>query len=126
MTDTQRAAFEARYTEGVSAEPLEIIRANECDDGFNTLTRSRFRRLWNELQAAQAADAGKSVHASDCAVHNEPAYLNGPCDCGLVAAINAELVEALEACLAKGSRWHTCDPVVQQARAALTLAKEQM
>ena len=21
-------------------------------------------------------------HASDCAVHNEPAYPNGPCDCG--------------------------------------------
>lgn len=23
------------------------------------------------------------VHASDCAVHNEPAEPNGPCDCGL-------------------------------------------
>lgn len=22
-------------------------------------------------------------HASDCAVHNEPALPNGPCDCGL-------------------------------------------
>lgn len=24
------------------------------------------------------------IHASDCAVHNEPAYPNGPCDCGAV------------------------------------------
>jgi hypothetical protein len=22
------------------------------------------------------------THSSDCAVHNEPAYINGPCDCG--------------------------------------------
>ena len=22
-------------------------------------------------------------HESDCATHNEPAYLNGPCDCAL-------------------------------------------
>lgn len=33
----------------------------------------------------------KIIHDSDCAVHNEPAYPNGPCDCG------AEMVEALEA-----------------------------
>lgn len=25
-------------------------------------------------------------HASDCAVHNEPAMPNGPCDCGAVPA----------------------------------------
>lgn len=25
-------------------------------------------------------------HASDCAVHNEPAMPNGPCDCGLTPA----------------------------------------
>lgn len=24
------------------------------------------------------------VHLSDCAVHNEPAFPNGPCDCGAV------------------------------------------
>ena len=23
-----------------------------------------------------------TIHASDCAVHNMPAYPNGPCDCG--------------------------------------------
>ena len=25
----------------------------------------------------------KPPHASDCAVHNEPAYPNGECDCGI-------------------------------------------
>jgi hypothetical protein len=29
------------------------------------------------------------------------------------------VVEALKKCLAKGSRWHPCDPVVVEARAAL-------
>ena len=24
-----------------------------------------------------------TIHASDCAVHNEPAMRNGPCDCGV-------------------------------------------
>lgn len=28
-----------------------------------------------------AADT-EPLHASDCAIHNEPAYPNGPCDCG--------------------------------------------
>lgn len=26
---------------------------------------------------------GGDIHDSDCAVHNEPAYKNGPCDCSL-------------------------------------------
>lgn len=25
------------------------------------------------------------LHASDCALHNEPAYAAGPCDCGAAA-----------------------------------------
>ncbi len=28
------------------------------------------------------APADEIVHASDCALHNEPAYPAGPCDCG--------------------------------------------
>ena len=30
-------------------------------------------------------------HASDCAVHNEPAYPKGPCDCGVTAAYIAAI-----------------------------------
>lgn len=37
------------YTHGVSDEPLEIIRANECDAQENLAT-SRFRALWNEIE----------------------------------------------------------------------------
>lgn len=33
----------------------------------------------------QSVQARKVVHASDCAVHNGPAYEAGPCDCGAEA-----------------------------------------
>lgn len=36
-----------------------------------------------------------------------------------------ELLEALKACLDKGSRWHPCDPVVIAARAAIAKAEGQ-
>jgi hypothetical protein len=28
----------------------------------------------------------KIIHASDCAIHNAPAYEPGPCDCGAIKA----------------------------------------
>jgi hypothetical protein len=31
---------------------------------------------------AHRCDPDGCDHASDCAVHNEPAYRAGPCDCG--------------------------------------------
>jgi len=34
---------------GVSDEPLEIIRANECEYDPGSLSTRRFRRLWNEI-----------------------------------------------------------------------------
>lgn len=38
-----------------------------------------------------AVEAERNGHSSDCAVHNEPAFPNGPCDCGYseVAAIRS-------------------------------------
>lgn len=35
-------------------------------------------------------------HDSDCAVHNEPAMPNGPCDCGYLGRLLATQVTALE------------------------------
>jgi hypothetical protein len=35
------------------------------------------------IRCMQAAiQQAREIHASDCAVHNEPAYPAGPCDCG--------------------------------------------
>lgn len=36
----------------------------------------------SKADRSQALAGGPLKHASDCAVHNMPAYLNGPCDCG--------------------------------------------
>lgn len=45
---------------------------------------SRYGRALLEIARAAASKAD-TVHASDCATHNEPAYPNGPCDCGAEA-----------------------------------------
>lgn len=37
------------------------------------------------FETLMACDPESVIHASDCAVHKEPAYPNGPCDCGVEA-----------------------------------------
>jgi len=45
-------------------------------------------------------------HASDCAVNDGPAFLPGPCDCGLEFCDNpAELFRPLLVLGARGERW---------------------
>lgn len=44
-----------RYTDHVSDEPLDIIRANECESQLESICTNRFRRLWNEIVGLQAA-----------------------------------------------------------------------
>lgn len=45
-------------------------------------------------------------HASDCAVNDGPAFLPGPCDCGLEFRENeAELFRPLAVIGARGGRW---------------------
>jgi len=34
------------------------------------------------------------LHRSDCALHNEPAFPKGRCDCGALEAIVKDLIEA--------------------------------
>lgn len=38
------------YTEFVSTEPLDVIRANECESQVGSLCTDRFRALWNEIE----------------------------------------------------------------------------
>lgn len=55
-------------------------------------------RLWDAADAIEALARSKEhctcpacadgvIHASDCAVHNEPAMPNGPCTCGVLTRI---------------------------------------
>lgn len=42
------------YDDFVSDEPLDIIRANECESDLPSLCTKRFRRLWNEILTLRA------------------------------------------------------------------------
>jgi hypothetical protein len=136
MTDTQRAAFEAWWREQMGQDCPAVLDGSREDTADMT---------WDaacKWQAAQAADAGREavkyqwrdingnwIDMPDGRMYRrlktQGATVRALFDHPPIAAINDELVEALEACLAKGSRWHSCDPIVQQARAALSRAKEQ-
>lgn len=41
---------------------------------------------------------------------------------GKLMAAAPDLLEALQACLEKGKRWHPCDPIVLQANTAIAKA----
>jgi len=41
-----------------------------------------------------AATEHSVLHKSDCAVHNEPASSNGPCDCGAISSGTAEHLDS--------------------------------
>jgi hypothetical protein len=62
-------------------------------------SRVEEREAW--LNIKQEAEQAKyqilnGLHSSDCSVHNEPAYPNGPCDCILSPRPSVEvLLEAL-------------------------------
>lgn len=53
----------------------EAARALECDE-----SEERFNAALGQI----ARHKPLVQHASDCAVHNGPAYEAGPCDCGAI------------------------------------------
>jgi hypothetical protein len=74
---------------------LEAIRVSQSIFGpLDYLNiEQRARSLAQAEQAAkgcQCAACTSTPHASDCSVHNEPAYPNGPCDCGAEQAAKGD------------------------------------
>ena len=66
------------------------------DEAFDDLARRQ--GMWGGGYRAKRAAAADKLHWSDCAVHNEPAYPAGACDCGVVQKTEREALElALEA-----------------------------
>ena len=53
----------------------------EEDEAFDELAKKQ--GMWGGGFQAKRAAAADKLHWSDCAVHNEPAYPAGPCDCGV-------------------------------------------
>lgn len=60
-----------------------------------------FDRAWNNDRtpavcvAAKEVEESDMVHASDCALHNGPAYEPGPCDCGATTPVHGGLEVAV-------------------------------
>jgi len=84
--------FTKLYTE---AQLKQAIRdaleeaAKVCDDkhdywryGEGEESNSGPRECADEIRKLKDACKGGVIHASDCAVHNMPAFENGACDCG--------------------------------------------
>lgn len=41
-------------------------------------------KAWVQLASCQCPECKITPHLSSCAVHNEPAFPKGPCDCGAI------------------------------------------
>jgi hypothetical protein len=86
---------------------------------LNSIDRSVFRKaVWNCIEqsikdAAKYAAPVTGKHWSDCAMHNEPAYPNGPCDCGAnapsAAPVDLSIFSRMEAVCKR--RYRDGDPV---------------
>jgi hypothetical protein len=70
-----------RVTVKEQAQEMDEVRAalglpDDCDYSDVIAEIERLKSTTNPSQPAE------TIHTSDCATHNEPAYPNGPCDCG--------------------------------------------
>lgn len=65
------------------------------DDTMNQLESLRLKR-----EGVDLSDLPCCEHASDCAVHNDPAYPAGPCDCGYEEKwqLRNQLANAIRCC----------------------------
>jgi hypothetical protein len=56
--------------------------------GFTAKQMQEYARAaMRPLETCQCPACRPTVHASDCAVHNEPAMPRGPCDCGVASSL---------------------------------------
>ena len=77
--------------EGALAQTQEPVACAECERLKDALKRANglaehFERSWylrgDEIERLKAQTQEPVAHWSDCAVHSEPAYPKGECDCG--------------------------------------------
>jgi hypothetical protein len=78
-----RTAMYHVFTRGADGVCVAVTTGN----GPNSEARAEYLALmfqWALISryVERHPEVGGDGHASDCATHNEPAYPNGPCDCG--------------------------------------------
>jgi hypothetical protein len=64
------------YLKNVSDEPLDIIKANECEGGEVSLTQQRFRRLWNEYERLRVRLNERNTYGIAFDTERYPGYVH--------------------------------------------------
>ena len=63
----------------------DLLEQIDCLDGIEytkDLEPYKAEAVWDDV-LSRAQEVAKDSHDSDCAMHNEPAYPKGPCNCSL-------------------------------------------
>jgi hypothetical protein len=81
MNHKDDTVFEQWYAENAFDFARDPIGSRDCG-----LMRKAWHAALATSSTCQCAACAPVIHASDCAVHNMPAYPNIPCDCGALAA----------------------------------------
>jgi len=76
-------------------EPLHVVQSNGKHSPL--LTHMMNKRTTPSAHCQCTACKTGIIHASDCAVHNGPAYPAGPCDCGVAQEPVDKLYHSTEA-----------------------------
>ncbi|MFA5868007.1 MAG: hypothetical protein WC891_08675 [Actinomycetota bacterium] len=71
----------AEFLGSSEGQTIEEIRAELCAEMGEAQFLEAERKFLAFIEEQKSKL--KNTHASDCAVHNEPAYPNGPCNCGM-------------------------------------------
>lgn len=89
----------AYYLTEVGAVPQEEVVPKVSEEVW----MARLSKLVRDDLKSLQEPLPQGVHASDCAVHNEPAYPNGPCNCGAEIIVTAEMIASAFAWEKSGS-----------------------
>ena len=78
--ETERDIYREHDEDGAPEYILDAITALE--EVLSEHAMQEVQRLGQEIEQCQCTECQIKPHASDCAVHSEPAYPKGKCDCG--------------------------------------------
>ena len=78
--------------------------------GFNSKREAAADKLQEPVHCQCIACKDGILHASDCAVHNGPAYPAGPCDCGVAQEQDWKTLPPKDAPLVQWAKGQTAPP----------------
>ena len=66
----------------LALEALEEVKSWKSPTRWDGCFDKEITDIKEALNGCQCPECQVAIHASDCAVHNEPAYPKGECNCG--------------------------------------------